>query len=433
MRETGDACTRWMAVSDRDALGEALSADETAFLRAHGQSCDACQREANVWHALAAIVDDPSEAPRPSRVARTRAPQHRARRYVVAGMATIAAAALFGVRAPRHGEPTAAPSASAVPAALTWPDPTVVLATRPGVTIEVDGLPAGDGEKLGPGSSVVARQGSACLVVEPNIRACLAQGSVARVSELGAQRRLELRTGRVSVELDPLPPGHSFGIVTAQGSAIAIGTAFSVEVPPGNAPVVTRVMHGRVLVRATDGREQTVAAHEQTSMRDAAPTALPAADEERQRALLVPSDDVETDAPDAAVPKTAPASKSASELLVAIRERHAEGDLDGAVASYRELFEQHRSSPQAHAALVPWGDLVLTRLDDPVRALAAFDRYLVRGGALEEEAAFGRIRALRALGRVPAERAAIETFLQRFSDGPLVPSLRERLRSLDER
>jgi hypothetical protein len=235
-------------------------------------------------------------------------------------------------------------------------------------------------------------------------------------------------------------------------------------------------------------------------MYDAAPSALPAADEERDRALLgAPRHEGETahvevdsdvpgaivtidervvgvtpvallvsrgdhsvsvaaasrgtmretlhvgaepltrrfELPPAAVPagsrKGADLPKSASQLLVEVRERRARGDLDGTMAAYRELFERHRTSAEAHAALVPWGELLLTRTNDPEGALASFDRYLGRGGPLEEEATFGRIRALRALGRSQHERSAIEVFLRRFPEAPLAPSLRERLRSIDDR
>jgi hypothetical protein len=62
--------------------------------------------------------------------------------------------------------------------------------------------------------------------------------------------------------------------------------------------------------------------------------------------------------------------------------------------------------------------------------LASFDRYLAQGGPLEEEASFGRIRALRALGRSSEELVAIEAFLRRFPASPLASALRDRHRAL---
>lgn len=440
MSSIDEACARWVSLSDREALGESLSAEETAFSTEHPRGCDACRREASVWQALGSALDDPSDGSIEPPIYLARAPRRQRRRlWMAAGVAAAAAALILAARGFGHRSP--AESTASGPAPIGMPiDAAVIVTKPPGAVLEVDGHPAVDGEKLARGSEVVARRGSACLLIEPSIRACIAEGSAVRTSDLGAHRRLELRTGRVSVELDPLPLGHSFGITTAQGSSIAIGTAFSVEVLPGDGRVVTRVMHGKVLVRALDGREQKLAAHEQTSMRDAIPSVLPAADEEKQRALLVPSsgdegsgEPVAVAAPQAAVAKSTPPTKSASELLLVIRERRAEGDLAGAALAYRELFERHRPSAQAHAALVSWGDLQLSGLDDPSGALVSFERYLARGGPLEEEAAFGRARALRALGRVSDERSAIESFLARFGSGPLAPALRDRLRSLDER
>jgi hypothetical protein len=79
---------------------------------------------------------------------------------------------------------------------------------------------------------------------------------------------------------------------------------------------------------------------------------------------------------------------------------------------------------------VSLGELSLSSLNDPLAALAAFDSYLARGGALSQEAAFGRIRALRALRRTPEERTAIERFVARYPNVPQSRVLRERLNAL---
>ena len=90
-------------------------------------------------------------------------------------------------------------------------------------------------------------------------------------------------------------------------------------------------------------------------------------------------------------------------------------------------------SGEAHAALVPYGELQLSRLGDASGALVSFDRYLAAGGALAEEASFGRVRALRALGRKAEEREAIESYLRRFPNGAAATSLRARLDVLEGR
>jgi hypothetical protein len=119
----------------------------------------------------------------------------------------------------------------------------------------------------------------------------------------------------------------------------------------------------------------------------------------------------------------------ATDLLAAAREHRSRGDADRAIAAYRDLFARHATSPEAHAALVPFGEIELGR-SDARAALDAFDAYLTTGGALEEEARFGRIRALRMLGRAAEERSAIEIMIERFPSGALSTSLHDRLRAL---
>jgi hypothetical protein len=106
------------------------------------------------------------------------------------------------------------------------------------------------------------------------------------------------------------------------------------------------------------------------------------------------------------------------------------GDLEGQVAAYRELFGKHGASPEAYAALVPYGEIQLARQGDANAALVSFERYLAGRGPLAVEAAYGRVRALRALGRAADERAAIEAFVNAYPDFAATPSLRERARAL---
>jgi hypothetical protein len=73
-------------------------------------------------------------------------------------------------------------------------------------------------------------------------------------------------------------------------------------------------------------------------------------------------------------------------------------------------------------------------LRDPAAALSSFDAYLAHGdGSLLQEALLGRIRSLRALGRVDEERQAIEQFLERFPSSPQADGLRGRVPEDPER
>jgi len=102
------------------------------------------------------------------------------------------------------------------------------------------------------------------------------------------------------------------------------------------------------------------------------------------------------------------ASASASDLLGTARRQVAAGELDQALATYGSLRRQHRSSPEAHAANVSMGELELRR-GRPKAAIEAFSRYLQGGGgALSEEAHWGKIRALDRLDRERERDAAID-------------------------
>lgn len=118
---------------------------------------------------------------------------------------------------------------------------------------------------------------------------------------------------------------------------------------------------------------------------------------------------------------------SAADLLRAARGLVGKGRWAEAAASYRRLRQLHPGSAEAHTVLVALGQLQLDRLGDPRAASRSFSAYLAGGGALSQEAHYGKIRALRALGARPEERAAIEQYLARHPSGEDAPSLRKRL------
>jgi TolA-binding protein len=118
-----------------------------------------------------------------------------------------------------------------------------------------------------------------------------------------------------------------------------------------------------------------------------------------------------------------PAKPDPDDLLAQARALRSSGDLDGAARAYAKLIDAHRGSTVAHTAQVSLGEIHLER-GRPKPALAAFDRYLRRGGALAEEASFGRIRALRALGRDAAAREAAAEFERRFPGSAYAAKLR---------
>ncbi|MBW2278445.1 MAG: tetratricopeptide repeat protein, partial [Deltaproteobacteria bacterium] len=97
--------------------------------------------------------------------------------------------------------------------------------------------------------------------------------------------------------------------------------------------------------------------------------------------------------------------------------------------AYQELLSQYPGSAQARNSLVSLGDIQLDHMGRPGRALKSFDSYLARTrkGTLAQEAAFGRARALRALGRTAEEIRALQTFLAAFPAAIQAPRSRQRL------
>lgn len=471
-----DLCTAWTQLSDRQALGEALDDGEQRYLDDHVATCASCAREHAVFSGLSTLIDLDGAArvstvvtaPRAPTVGPRKARYTRAAAFVMVASVLLAGGALLAsrsrqARVPLAGQTTPPTSVRAHATDGRTTSPSLFLLASPG-EVEVDGKIVQRPTTLHEGSSIVARRGTACLELEHGVRACLAESSVVRVAELGiGRRRLELQQGKVSCSLEPQRPGTSFGILTRAGTAVAVGTAFSVEVPGGTGQVLTRVLHGTVVVRNKVGTERRVTAHRVATMDDE-PRTMSSAEEGDELTLLAPfparfphgdgappAERVETKVEAAEVfpsPRVvpsrrpssvrtsepvpvgrAPVTDDAAHILLVAREARARADVVAALAAYRQLFDQSPHSAEAHAALVPYGELCLDRRA-PKAALVAFDRYLAEGGALAEEASFGRIRALRALGQVTKERAAIADFLQSYPASPLGESLRGRALAL---
>ncbi len=159
--------------------------------------------------------------------------------------------------------------------------------------------------------------------------------------------------------------------------------------------------------------------------------------EKRMRVPLVPEHESLPTATAAAAGRpandSAKPSASAAELLARARDLVKQGQWQGAVAAYQRLRQSYPKSPESHTVLVALGQLELDRLGQPASALASFDRYLAYGGGLTQEARFGRIRALRALGRVDSEAQAIREYLRHYPASADAGSLKRRLARLDRR
>jgi tetratricopeptide (TPR) repeat protein len=130
-----------------------------------------------------------------------------------------------------------------------------------------------------------------------------------------------------------------------------------------------------------------------------------------------------TAAPLAPVASTPP---SAAELLSRAQDARSVRNYAGAVKLYRELARTYPKSAEAHLSRISLAQLELTQ-GNPQQALAGFEAYERLGGPLLQEAEYGKIQALGALGRTDEERAEIRRFLARHPKSLQAAALKRRL------
>lgn len=133
------------------------------------------------------------------------------------------------------------------------------------------------------------------------------------------------------------------------------------------------------------------------------------------------------DAPTRRTPTPRASASLAAELLQRARALRADGRYREAHTAYQRLLREHGASAEARVALVSLGDLQLSQLGDAGGALRSFEGYLRRGGALSQEASYGRIRALRRLGRLSEARTAASAFVSAYPNSVQAATLRKEL------
>jgi hypothetical protein len=412
-------CVRWTQLSDRDAVGQTVAEGEREFLSLHAQTCEQCSREDAVFRALLAPPasdEQPSELEAAGilgrvteRLARER--QARQRRWVAGASGALAIAAGVAVWVTRSGDAAAPASAPIAVHSLRQAPvpPPATSVTRPATA-------------------------SGCAEVVAGVLACTAEATViTRRDIVSNERFLELDRGHIVVSLARQPEGTTFSIVTAAGRVTAVGTVFSVE-SREDGTTIARVVEGNVAVRQTgDATSRPLRAGESLRLGKPKPSALTQEERERDLALLPP--EVRGALPAATGSSTsasglAPASTPEALLKQALALR-SQGQFRRAADVYRKIHEASPRSAAGAAALLSLGELLLSSLNEPAAALTAFDSYLARGGELSQEAAFGKIRALRALRRSAEERSAIEQFLRQYPGSPQSRVLRQRLTTLN--
>ncbi|MBU1239173.1 FecR domain-containing protein [Myxococcota bacterium] len=123
---------------------------------------------------------------------------------------------------------------------------------------------------------------------------------------------------------------------------------------------------------------------------------------------------------------------TAGTLMKKARELRAARKWREAAVAYGQLIKAFPSSAQANISRVSLGMIQLDHLGSPLPALRLFTRYLKNGGGgiLAQEAAWGKIRALKALGYTIVERQALQNFLKRWPRAIQAQEAKHRLKIL---
>lgn len=316
------------------------------------------------------------------------------------GFAVVAAAAAFLLWGGSGSVPVPAPAAPEVAAVTPAANPAVeppVTIPEPATKIQV---PAGEPLTMEPG---------------PGVELSLGGGTLASLRRPEGGVALEIERGWVRAEVVPGSQRIPFRVHTPHGTVEVIGTVFEVESNPDTTDV--RVRRGKVRVTESSGTERLVEAGQGLTIGAQVRALDP---EPSDAALPVPSGRRQ-----AADPSTP------DELMTRAASARAERDWKAAADQYARVRRRFGASPQACTARVSEAVIRMDHLGQASRALALLDDYHAScGQTLREEAAYGRTRALRKLGRTSAEHRALVEFTERYPGSVKGPAVRLRLADL---
>jgi TolA-binding protein len=120
------------------------------------------------------------------------------------------------------------------------------------------------------------------------------------------------------------------------------------------------------------------------------------------------------------------AAPSAAELLARAQQARSAGDYGTAIGHYQQLMRFYPRSSEGQLAQLSLAQLYLAQ-GNAAAALQGFEAYGRSGGALTQEAQYGKIQALRSLGRTAEAEAEIRRFLARYPKSLQAATLRRQL------
>jgi RNA polymerase sigma-70 factor (ECF subfamily) len=322
-----------------------------------------------------------------------------------------------------------------------------------------------EGAIMHEGDIVSAAQRPGCFVLSPPVDVCLAPGSKARIARLGlTERTVELLSGRTAVSVERVADaarpaeGIPFAIGVGELRAEVTDADFGVEIDADN--VVVRALRGTLLLSA-DGETHLLAPAQSAIYRtqerkleivpqliekarrdwDLLAARVPTSDHAQARAATAGGtratkpaaeeqalgDGGERGLEELALelePEPEPEPELAADappeaLMERARQLSRERRWQEAIDGYALLAQRHPQHPLTREAWVLQGEILAERVQRPADALGVFDRYLASGGgALDIRARYGRIVALRLLGRPADEQAAVAQFLTLYRSTP---------------
>jgi len=205
---------------------------------------------------------------------------------------------------------------------------------------------------------------------------------------------------------------------------------------------------------------QSEPSHEDTPPRPSAPSPMPPASPSSAPNIPVPHDAPPSDAPSRAdverldgpggeaserpaklnplpgAPKTIARSNSvrshspADDRLAAANALRGERRYREAIGAYLQVIELDPNGMPAAVARVAAAELRLEQFGDITGAEQLYRQAKTRGGELTAEAQFGLAQVYRARAETARERSALEEFVARHPESPLVAAARRRLQAL---
>jgi len=448
MSTKSNDCQRLERITLARIEGLDLSAEDRIFSEYHLEECADCRLVADTT----AVLGDPEAADieRGDELARRRwldrllerdpeadlaPPARDARQWprtvaaVAAGAALAAGLMLAGLwlmddRPGREGS------------ALAGDMPSRVLGASGEVRSELLALKPGDA--LRAGQSLTVGRGRLKARLSPGVTLALESDSALDLVRTGGMElAVRLERGRLLSTVDTLEPGQRYSVVTRFGEVVALGTVFEVGVTRERAEV--QVVQGSVRLLEPGREERALRAGEHATLGTRA-VATAALETPRTRhdagppRITPPAPASEPDtAALAGTPETPQLPATPQALLDQAREHRMARQWKQAARVYERLIAEFPQRSEAGTARVALGEIRLDQLDDAAGALRAFEQYLDRdpAGELAPEAAFGRARALRGLGRTDQERAALDDLLVRFPQAMQAAQARTRLDELE--